>query len=100
MLYQLPNGKCIELKVEQYTGMSDAEWARMLKELEAANWGEEVNDPFAISVLYYGPSKNNRDDDDEDDDYYIVENEPDLTDISDIDKLTDSDFIDIDNIEI
>lgn len=99
MLYQLPNGKCIELKVEQYAGMSDAEWDRMLKELEAANWGEEVNDPFAISVLYYGPSKSNRDED-EDDDYYIVENEPDLTDISDIDKLTDSDFIDIDNIEI
>jgi hypothetical protein len=98
MLYQLPNGKCIELKVEQYAGMSDIEWNKMLKELEAAYYGEEVNDPFAISVLYYGPSKNNRDD--EDDDYYIVEREPDLTDIDDIDKLTDSDFIDIDNIEI
>lgn len=98
MLYQLPNGKCIELKVEQYAGMSDAEWNRMLKELEAANWGEEVNDPFAISVLYYGPSKSKKDDDDDDDN--IVEKEPDLTDIDDIDKLTDSDFIDIDNIEI
>jgi hypothetical protein len=51
MLYQLPNGKCIELKVEQYAGMSDEEWNRMLKEVEAANWGEEFNDPFAISVL-------------------------------------------------
>jgi hypothetical protein len=99
MLYQLPNGKCIELKVEQYAGMSDFEWDRMLKELEAANWGEEVNDPFAISVLYYGPSKK-RDKDYDDDDNNIIEHEPDLTDISDIDKLTDSDFIDIDNIEI
>lgn len=99
MLYQLPNGKCIELKVEQYAKMSDTEWDRMLKELEAANWGDEVDDPFAISVLYYGPSRND-DNDDEEDDYYIKENEPDLTDISDIDKLTDSDFIDIDNIEI
>lgn len=98
MLYQLPNGKCIELKVEQYAGMSDAEWDRMLKELEAANWGDEIDDPFAISVLYYGPS--NKKDEEDEDDYYITENEPDLTDISDIDKLTDSDFIDIDNIEI
>jgi len=97
MLYQLPNGKCIELKVEQYAGMSDFEWDRMLKELEAANWGDEVNDPFAISVLYYGPSKK-RDEDYNDDN--IIEHEPDLVDISDIDKLTDSDFIDIDNIEI
>jgi hypothetical protein len=96
MLYQLSNGKCIELKVEQYAGMSDLEWDRMLKELEAANWGEEVNDPFAISVLYYGPSSKG----DEEDDYYITEHEPDLTDISSIEKLTDSDFIDIDNIEI
>jgi hypothetical protein len=96
MLYQLPNGKCIELKVEQYAGMSDFEWDRMLKELEAANWGEEVNDPFAISVLYYGPS-NKRDEDYDDS---IIEHEPDLIDISDVDKLTDSDFIDIDNIEI
>jgi len=96
MLYQLPNGKCIELKVEQYAGMSDTEWDRMLKELEAANWGDEVNDPFAISVLYYGDGTK----DDDDEDYYITEHEPDLTDISTIDKLTDSDFIDIDNIEI
>lgn len=97
MLYQLPNGKCIELKVEQYAGMSDFEWDRMLKELEAANWGEELNDPFAISVLYYGPSTKR---DHNDDDDSIIEHEPDLIDISDVDKLTDSDFIDIDNIEI
>lgn len=97
MLYQLPNGKCIELKVEQYAGMSDFEWDRMLKELEAANYGDEVDDPFAISVLYYGPSKKGNEDYHDDN---IIEYEPDLTDISDIDKLTDSDFIDIDNIEI
>lgn len=96
MLYQLPNGKCIELTVEQYTEMSDTEWNRLLKEIEASTWGEEVNDPFAISVLYYGPHKTSNNNDD----YYIQENEPDLTDISDIEKLSDSDFIDIDNIEV
>lgn len=97
MLYQLPNGKCIELSVEQYAGISDEEWRKMLKEIEASNWGEEVNDPFAISVLYYGPAKHNEDDDYED---FIDEHEPDLTDISELEKFADCDFIDIDNIEI
>jgi hypothetical protein len=97
MLYQLPNGKCIELTVEQYTEMSDIEWHRLLKEIEASTWGEEVNDPFAISVLYYGPHKSSNKNNDDYDNHEI---EPDLTDISEIEKLADSDFIDIDNIEI
>lgn len=93
MLIQLANGKCIELSVEQYLRLSDQD----LKELESLNWGEEINDPFAISVLKYGPSKRNESyhEDDEDD-----EVEPDLNDISDEEKLSDSDFIDIDNIEV
>jgi hypothetical protein len=97
MLYQLPNGKCIELSVEQYAGLSDEEWKRMLKDIEASNcWGEEIDDPFAISVLHYGPAKSNEDNYDD----FIDEYEPNLTEISDIEKFTDSDFIDIDNIEI
>lgn len=93
MLYQLKNGKCIELSVEQYLRMSEED----LKQLESLNWGEEVNDPFAISVLRYGPAKRSEDyyDTEEDD-----EIEADLTDIPDEDKLCDGDFIDLDNIEV
>jgi hypothetical protein len=92
MLIQLANGKCIELSVEQYLRLSDQD----LKELESLNWGEEINDPFAISVLKYGPSTRSRTYQENEDD----EIEPDLNDISDEEKLSDSDFIDTDNIEI
>ena len=92
MLFQLKNGKCIELSVEQYLRMSDEE----LNGLESVNWGQQVEDPFAISVLYYGPASN----DDEEDDFEYKDTTEDLTDISVIEKLTDSDFIDIHNIEV
>ncbi len=92
MLFQLKNGKCIELSVEQYFRMSDEE----LNGLESANWGQQVEDPFAISVLYYGPASH----DEDEDDYHYEDTTEDLVDISVIEKLTDSDFIDIDNIEV
>ena len=92
MLFQLKNGKCIELSVEQYLRMSDEE----LNGLESVNWSQQVEDPFAISVLYYGPASNVSDDDD----FEYEDTTEDLTDISIIEKLTDSDFIDIDNIEV
>lgn len=91
MLYQLKNGRCIELTVEQYLRMSDEE----LESLELISWSMRVEDPFAISVLCYGPATP---DEEEFDDYGDLEHE-DLTDIPKEDKLTDSDFIDIDNIE-
>ncbi len=91
MLYQLKNGRCIELTVEQYLRMSDEE----IESLELISWSMRVEDPFAISVLIYGASTQ---DEEEFDDYGEIYEE-DLTDIPDEDKLTDSDFIDIDNIE-
>lgn len=92
MLYQLKNGKTIELSVEQFLTMSAYE----LDALEGANWSEEVNDPFAISVLHYGPAK----DEIEFDDYNYTEPDNDLTNVHKNEKLSDSDFIDKDNIEV
>jgi len=91
MLYQLKNGRCIELTVEQYLRMSDEE----LNSLEFISWSMKIEDPFAISVLYYGPSTPDEEELDDYGEFY----EEDLTDIPDEEKLTDSDFIDIDNIE-
>lgn len=100
MLYQLPNGKCIELSLEQYLRMSDEE----LNMYVAYNIGEEINDPFALSVMRYGPASEKDDDDfdekicesllDEEEEYI-----EDLTDISLEEKLCDDEFIDLDNIE-
>jgi len=91
MLYQLRNGKTIELSVEQFLSMSVNE----LEALEGVNWSDEVNDPFALSVLHYGPAK-----DVEFDDYNYTESVDDLTDIDKEEKLSDSDYIDKDNLEL
>lgn len=47
MLYQLPNGKVIEISTEQYLEMSDEE----LEYLIAYNYGEAMEDPWFGSVL-------------------------------------------------
>jgi hypothetical protein len=100
MLYQLPNGKCIEISIEQYLRMSDQDFNMYI----AYNIGEEINDPFAYSVLRYGSISEKEDDEfhkmieesliDEEEEYI-----EDLTDISDEEKLLDDEFIDYDNIE-
>lgn len=96
MLYQLPNGKCIEISIEQYLRMSDDE----LNMYVAYNYGEEVNDPFALSVLRYGSASEKEDKIDEDfieDDEEYIE---DLTDVTPEEKLYDDEYIDYDNLEI
>lgn len=47
MIYQLPNGKVIEISVEAFLDMSDDE----LNNLVAYNYGEEVQNPFFGSAL-------------------------------------------------
>lgn len=83
MLYQLPTGKVIEISTEQYLDMSDEE----LEYLIAYNYGDVQEDPWFGSVLKKReiptvPS--------EDTPEIVV---PDLLDIPDIEKITDSDFI-------
>ena len=92
MLYQLPNGKCIELSVEQYLRMSDEE----LADIFASNFGGHIHDPFALSVLKYGSITP---DEIEIDDYAEEEIET-LVDVDPEEKLIDDDFIDEDNIEV
>lgn len=94
MLYQLPNGKSVEISVEQYLRMSDEE----LEMYVAFNFGEEVNDPFALSVLRHGPS-NDRSEDDNLDFMQELSLEEDLgikelTDLLPEEKLSDIDYPD------
>ena len=96
MIYQLPNGKSIEMSIEQYLRMSDED----LKNLVSYNLGEEYNDPFIYSVLRHGSIKNIKgiEEDDEDIDDFSEEDE-DLLDIETEDIIIDEDFIDYDNLE-
>ena len=71
--------------------MSDEE----LSGLIGMNIGNVINDPFAISVLKYGPARVEEEEITDD----FAEEEPELlTDIDPEEKITDTDFID-DNIE-
>lgn len=76
MIYQLPNGKCIEISTEQFIEMSDEE----LEYLIAYNYGEVVENPWHGSILNKPSSVI-------DDDFIL----PDLTDIPEIEKLMDLD---------
>jgi hypothetical protein len=78
MLYQLPNGKVIEISTEQYLEMSDEE----LEYLIAYNYGEVMEDPWFGSVL------NKKDNSSID----VSETVEDLIDIPEEEKLTDPDI--------
>lgn len=47
MLYQLPNGRTIEMSVEQYLDMHDDDFAYLI----AHNFGDELEDPWFGSIL-------------------------------------------------
>lgn len=84
MLYQLPNGRTIEMSVEQYLDMTDDDFEYLI----AHNYGDELEDPFFGSVLTKPGSP----------DYIPDPVIVDLTQITDLEKLGNPD-LDID-IEI
>ena len=75
MLYQLPNGKVIEISTEQFIEMTDEE----LEYLIAYNYGDVMENPWYGSIL------NKMDMEEE------IENLPDIIDIPEEDKMTDLD---------
>lgn len=77
MYYQLPNGKVIELSTEQYFEMSDDELEYMI----VYNFGDIVENPWYGSVLTKHVKPDIED----------LEVFPDLTDIPEIEKLSDLD---------
>lgn len=78
MFYQLPNGKVLEMSTEQYIEMSDEE----LEYLIAYNYGDIYENPWHGSIL----TKHDKIHDQDLSDILVP-----LTDIFQIDKLTDLD---------
>lgn len=81
MLYQLPNGKVIEISTEQYFEMTDEE----LEYLIAYNYGDTLEDPWFGSVIQKKSPVV-----DEDDDY--SDTLSDLTDVTNEDKISYTDI--------
>lgn len=50
MMYQLPNGKTIEISTEQFLDMTDEDFEYLI----AHDAGEQFQNPFSNSVLYDG----------------------------------------------
>jgi len=78
LLYQLPNGKVIEISTEQFVEMSDEE----LEYLIAYNYGDAQENPWFGSVLVKQVKEE-----------YYEEIPPDLTEVPEDDKIN---FLDID----
>ena len=78
MFYQLPNGKVVEISTEQYFEMSDEDFEYLI----AYNHGEMQENPWYGSIL----SKHDRAHD------IGLDTVPDITDIPQIDKLSDLDI--------
>ena len=91
MIYQLPNGKCITISLETYLNMRDEDFDMYI----AANTGNSIEDPFAMSVLKYGEAINNEEvfgdfDEEEIKDLLLIDFE---------EKIIDTDFINPDELE-
>jgi len=78
MLYQLPNGKVIEISTEQYLEMSDEEFEYLV----AYNYGELIEDPWFGSVI--SKADNSKED--------VTDTVVDLTNIPISDKLVNPDL--------
>lgn len=77
MLYQLPNGKVIEISTEQYFELTDEE----LEYLIAYNYGDILEDPWFGSVLTKSPPPD-----------VIEDSTPEVTEIPQEEKLKDLDL--------
>lgn len=85
MLYQLPNGRTVEISIEKYLEMSDAD----IEYLHAYNAGESIDNPFFNSSLEKSPINDMSDSEFEE---YIEENLSEIPDVDILDKIQDIDI--------
>ena len=85
MIYQLPNGRIIELSLEQYLDMDDTE-IRDLNGL-GKEYTSEAPNPFYKSTL-----NSNKKEKQDPDIWNVEEREPNLDEIKDIEKMDDQYF--------
>jgi hypothetical protein len=91
MLYQLQNGRVINITIEQYLSMSDSDVQYLL----CANAGEAIHNPFTGSAL----DENSTEKQKEYDFSFIPNDEENVKEIS-LEDLTPDDIDLIDNIEL
>lgn len=85
MIYQLPNGRIIEMSLEQYLELDDQDF-RELNGL-GKEFTSDISNPFYKSVVH--TNKKQKEDPDI---WNIPEREPNLDEIKDIEKMEDDYF--------
>jgi len=85
MIYQLPNGRIIEMSLEQYLELDDQDF-RELNGL-GKEFTSDISNPFYKSVVH--TNKKQKEDPDT---WNIPEREPNLDEIKDIEKMEDKYF--------
>ena len=83
MIYQLPNGRIIEMSLEQYLELDDQDF-RDLNGL-GKEFTSDITNPFYKSTL----NNNKREKPDQKDVWDLNEREPSLDEIKDIEKMED-----------
>jgi len=85
MIYQLPNGRIIEMSLETYLELDDAD----IRELNGLGkeFTSEVTNPFHKSIIHKPGKK-----EDEPEIWELPEREPNLDEIQDIEKMEDKYF--------
>ena len=86
MIYQLPNGRIIEMSLEQYLDLDDQDF-RELNGL-GKEFTSDITNPFYKSTL----NNNKREKPDQKDVWDLNEREPSLDEIKDIEKMEDDYF--------
>ena len=86
MIYQLPNGRIIEMSLEQYLELDDQD----IKALNGLGkeFTSDITNPFYKSTL----NNNKREKPDQKDVWDLNEREPSLDEIKDIEKMEDDYF--------
>lgn len=69
LIYQLPNGKCIRLSLEEYLELTDEE----INYIVSLDYGESAVNPWAGSVLPTNSKSLRLESDNEDDDINITD---------------------------
>lgn len=91
MLYQLPNGRVINITIEQYLSMSDSE----IQYLLCSNAGESINNPFTSSALDENSTQKQK----EYDFTFIPDDEAEIKEIS-LEDLSPDDLDMIDTLDM
>lgn len=91
MQYQLPNGRVINITIEQYLSMSDSD----IQYLLCTNAGDSVHNPFTGSAL----DENSTEKQKEYDFTFIPDDEEEIKEIS-IEDLTQDDLDRIDSLDM